>query len=253
MPVAPPQALSEALPDKRRYVQEIFSDIAPRYDLLNRVLSMNIDRSWRRKAVARLSWTHQPAGRYLDACAGTLDLSAMLATQSGFRGQVLATDFALPMLRSGAGKGPEVGGTGGSRRGGTISPAVADTLVLPFADATFDGAMVGFGVRNLAGLENGLAELARILKPGARLVVLDFATPQFAPLRALYLFYFKQVLPRVGRAISGHPTAYQYLPDSVMDFPPPHVLERLMEQAGLGHCGHQILTGGIAAITWGTR
>ena len=249
MPVAPPQAVPAEHPDKRRYVQEIFSDIAPRYDLLNRVLSMNIDRSWRRKAVARLLWATRPEGRYLDACAGTLDLATTLATQRGFRGRVLATDFALPMLRQGVTKAPGHRGTGAP----AVAPAVADTLVLPFADAVFDGAMVGFGVRNLAGLDDGLVELARVLKPGARLVVLDFATPRFAPLRGLYLLYFRHVLPRVGRIISGHPTAYQYLPDSVMNFPPPHELERRLEQAGFRDCGHELLTGGIAAVTWGTR
>jgi demethylmenaquinone methyltransferase/2-methoxy-6-polyprenyl-1,4-benzoquinol methylase len=134
-----------------------------------------------------------------------------------------------------------------------VAPAVADTLVLPFADATFDGAMVGFGVRNLADLDAGFAQLTRVLKPGARLVVLDFSTPEFAPVRALYLFYFRHVLPTVGRIVSGHPTAYQYLPDSVMGFPPPEQLELKMKAAGLSDCGHDLLTGGIAAITWGSR
>jgi demethylmenaquinone methyltransferase/2-methoxy-6-polyprenyl-1,4-benzoquinol methylase len=252
MPVAPPRVFPAAHPDKRRYVQEIFSDIAPRYDLLNRVLSMNIDRSWRRKAVARLGWGTSPEGLYLDACAGTLDLSATLAAQPGFRGQVLATDFALPMLRQGADK-TRHRGVGAPGHRSIVLPAAADTLVLPFAASAFDGAMVGFGVRNLADLDAGLVELARVLKPGARLVVLDFATPRFAPLRGLYLFYFRRVLPWVGRTISGHPTAYQYLPDSVMNFPAPHELERRLEQAGFGDCGHELLTGGIAAVTWGTR
>jgi len=249
MPLATPQALPDTPPDKRRYVQEIFSDIAPSYDLLNRVLSLNIDQSWRRRAVARLGWQARPDGMYLDACAGTLDLSAMLATREGFRGQVLATDFALPMLRMGKSKISD--GKLGHR--GTVAPAVADTLVLPFSDATFDGAMVGFGVRNLAELELGFIELARVLKPGARLVVLDCTTPRFAPMRALYLFYFRHLLPTVGRLVSGHKTAYQYLPDSVMGFPPPQQLERLMSAAGLKDCGHELLTGGIVANTWGTR
>ena len=242
---APPLPAGPAAspPDKRRYVRQIFSDIAPRYDLLNRVLSMNIDRSWRRRAIARLGWEHRQPGVFLDACAGTLDLAAELAAGRGFQGRVVATDFALPMLRLGDGKGPP----------GRIQRAVADTLLLPAADATFDGAMVGFGVRNLAGLDEGLRELARVLKPGARLVVLDFSTPPFAPLRALYLFYFRRVLPLVGRLVSGHPTAYSYLPESVMDFPAPAELESRMQRAGLRDCGHELLTGGIAAVTWGTR
>lgn len=230
-------------PDKRRYVRQIFSDIAPRYDLLNRVLSLNIDRSWRHRAIARLGWQAWPDGVFLDACAGTLDLAAALSTQRGFAGRVVATDFALPMLRLGDGKD----------RTGRILRAAADTLLLPVADASFDGAVVGFGVRNLAGLDDGLRELARVLRPGARLVVLDFTTPPFAPMRALYLFYFRRVLPLVGRIVSGHPTAYTYLPESVMDFPAPAELEERMRRAGLRDCGHELLTGGIAAITWGIR
>lgn len=105
----------------------------------------------------------------------------------------------------------------------------------------------------MADLDAGFAELVRVLKPGARLVVLDFSTPRFAPMRALYLFYFRHVLPTVGRLVSGHPTAYQYLPDSVMGFPPPEQLVQRMASAGLRNCGYELLTGGIAAITWGTR
>jgi demethylmenaquinone methyltransferase/2-methoxy-6-polyprenyl-1,4-benzoquinol methylase len=224
-------------------VRAVFSAIAPRYDLLNRILSLNVDRRWRRTAVRLLDWERAPAGRYLDACAGTLDLATELATRPGFRGRVVATDFALPMLRRGAGKPPP----------GTTYSAAADTLELPMRDAVFDGAMVGFGVRNLAGLDTGLAELARVLRQGARLVVLDFATPRFAPLRALYLFYFHQVLPRVGRLVSGHPTAYTYLPASVMDFPPPEELRRRLHRVGFRETGHRLLSGGIAAATWGVR
>jgi demethylmenaquinone methyltransferase / 2-methoxy-6-polyprenyl-1,4-benzoquinol methylase len=230
-------------PDKRRYVRQIFTDIAPRYDLLNRLLSLTIDRSWRRRAIERLEWRRQPSGLYLDACAGTLDLAAELACRQGFEGRVVASDFALAMLRGGEGKAP----------GGRVRPAVADTLQLPVADGTFDGATVGFGVRNLAGLDTGLRELARVLKPGARLVVLDFTTPTAAPLRALYLFYFHRVLPMIGRLVSGHPTAYTYLPESVADFPPPDELEGRMRAVGLRDCGHERLTGGIAALTWGVR
>ena len=230
-------------PDKRRYVRQIFTDIAPRYDLLNHLLSLAIDRSWRRRAVDRLEWRRRPSGLYLDACAGTLDLAAELACRHEFAGQVVAADFALAMLQRGAGKAPA----------GRVRPAVADTLQLPVADASFDGATVGFGVRNLAGLDAGLSELARVLKPGARLVILDFTTPTAAPLRALYLFYFHRVLPMIGRFVSGHPTAYTYLPESVMDFPPPSELEERMRGAGLRDCGHERLTGGIAALTWGVR
>lgn len=243
MPVPAPPTSLPAPWEKRRYVRDMFSDIAPRYDLLNRLLSLNIDRSWRRAALDRLDWKRLPRGRYLDACAGTLDLSAMLADQAGFDGQVVGADFAVPMLKRGAGKA----------RPGKVFRSASDALVLPFPRGTFDGATVGFGVRNLADIGAGFAEMARVLKTGARLVVLDFATPQFAPMRVLYLAYFKHVLPVVGRMISGHPTAYSYLPDSVAAFPPPQGLEALMSAAGLRNTGHRLLTGGIAALTWGEK
>ena len=239
---APPSVLP-APPDKRRYVRQMFGDIAPRYDLLNRVLSLNIDRSWRRKALERLEWHRRPDGTYLDSCAGTLDLAAHLARSAGFRGTVHAIDFAVPMLQKGRHKAV----------GRPMRLAAADALMLPFADGTFDGATVGFGLRNLAELDAGFRELVRVLKPGARLVVLDCTTPPNAVLRALYLTYFKRILPIVGRVVSGHPTAYSYLPESVVDFPEPPELERRMLASGFAETGHQLLTGGIAALTWGVR
>ena len=237
-PPAPPEAPS----DKRRYVREMFAAIAPRYDLLNHLLSLNIDRAWRRMAVDRLGWEGH-AGLYLDGCAGTLDLAAELAGRPGFAGRVVGADFAAPMLRLGAGKLGE----------GKVRVAAADALDLPFRDAVFEGATVGFGLRNLADLDGGLRELRRVLRPGARLVVLDFSTPPSAPVRALYHLYFRRVLPVVGRLISGHPTAYAYLPASVAQFPAPQALAGRMAEAGFRDCGYRLLTGGIAAIHWGMR
>jgi demethylmenaquinone methyltransferase / 2-methoxy-6-polyprenyl-1,4-benzoquinol methylase len=242
MTLAPPAPSLPPL-DQRRFVREMFSAIAPRYDLLNHLLSLNIDRRWRRQAVDRLGWERRPTGVYLDACAGTLDLAAELARRPGFAGRVAAADFAPAMLRLGAGKAPD----------GTVSAAAADSLELPFADASFDGVTVGFGVRNLADLDRGLAELRRVLRPGSRAVVLDFTTPPRAPLRLLYLLYFTRVLPWVGGIVSGHPEAYAYLPASVARFPAPGELQRRMAGAGFLECGHRLLTGGIAAIHWGTR
>ncbi|MFI5211156.1 MAG: ubiquinone/menaquinone biosynthesis methyltransferase, partial [Gemmatimonadales bacterium] len=216
---------------------------APRYDLLNHLLSLNIDRSWRRRAVGRLDWEGRAPGLFLDACAGTLDLAAELANRRGFSGKVVATDFAPPMLRRGAGKGAA----------GAVRVAAADALALPFRDRTFDGVMVGFGVRNLEDLDAGLRELHRVLKESSRLVILDFTVPPSALLRAFYFVYFRGILPLVGRLISRHPTAYHYLPASVAEFPPPTGLARRMEGAGFRDCDFRLLTGGIAAIHWGQR
>ena len=226
---------------KRSYVRGVFTAIAPRYDFLNHLLSLNIDRRWRRRAVARLDWERRPDGLYLDLCAGTLDLAAALATADGFRGRVIGADFVIPMLERGRGKAP------------AVRPVGADALELPFPDAGFDGALVGFGARNLADLDRGLTEARRVLKPGARLVILEFTTPRFAPLRAAYLFYFRRVLPLIGRTVSKHTDAYTYLPESVLNFPDPDALSRHLEAAGFRDLHYELLTGGICAVHHGTR
>jgi demethylmenaquinone methyltransferase/2-methoxy-6-polyprenyl-1,4-benzoquinol methylase len=241
-----PSARPAVLPageEKAAAVRRMFSSIAPRYDLLNHLLSANVDRVWRRRAVDRLAWERAPAGTYLDNCAGTLDLAVELARRSGFRGRVVGSDFTYAMLERGT---PKLGPL-------AIGPACADALTLPFADASFDGATVGFGVRNLADLDAGLREMARVLRPGARVVVLEFTTPGWQPFRGLYLFYFLKVLPAVGRMISKHGSAYSYLPESVLQFPEPVELARRMEAAGFAEVGWETLSGGIAALHWGTK
>lgn len=239
------QSTTDAAPksgaEREKQVQQIFSEIAPRYDLLNHVLSLNIDRSWRRKAVDRLGWTDRPDGLYLDACAGTFDLALELAGRADFRGRVVASDFAHPMLVEGA---PKIGSA-------SVASVCGDSLRLPFDDDTFDGATVGFGVRNLSRLETGLRELRRVLKPGRRLVVLEFTVPPNRVMRAGYLFYFHNILPLVGRIVSGHPWAYTYLPESVKEFPGPEALGALFESVGYGEVGWKLVSGGIAAIHWG--
>ena len=239
------RSASDAAPregaERATQVRRIFSDIAPRYDLLNHVLSLNIDRAWRRAAIARLGWERLPGGTYLDACAGTFDLSLALAVRSGFEGRVVASDFAHPMLVQGADK----------IAGAPVSAVCGDSLQLPFEDETFDGATVGFGVRNLSDVGAGLAELRRVLRPGARLVVLEFTTPPNRLVRAGYLFYFRRILPLVGRIVSGHPWAYTYLPESVSEFPGPAALSALFGSAGLRGVDWKLLTGGIAAVHWG--
>lgn len=221
---------------KRAYVRSMFTAIAPRYDLLNHVLSLNVDRAWRRAAIAQLGWEGAPAGRYLDLCTGTMDLAAALGNRAGFRGEVIGADFVHPMLVLGRAKSPR------------IRPVAADALDLPFGDALFDGATVGFGIRNLTDLDAGLREIARVLRPGGRLVILEFTTPPRQPLRGLYLWYFRRILPAIGRLVSKHMTAYTYLPESVLAFPEPEALAGRMRGAGFDRVAYRRVTGGVCAI-----
>jgi len=228
---------------KRAYVQRIFSQIAPRYDLLNHLLSFNIDKAWRRKAIAALGWERTPNGVYVDLCAGTLDVAAELSRQSGFAGRVIGADFAEPMLRAGAGKASP----------SLVSPVVADAVDLPVPDNAASGAIVAFGIRNVADLDAGLREVHRVLAPTARFVILEFTTPRSLIVRALYHVYFHQILPRIGALVSGHGTAYTYLPRSVANFPIEEQLADRMRSAGFVDVNWRTLTLGVAAIHTGTK
>lgn len=237
------QAAAAGGAEKRAYVQRIFSQIAPRYDLLNHLLSFNIDKRWRRKAIAMLGWERAPSGMYVDLCAGTLDVSAELCRVRGFTGRVIGADFAEPMLRAGRGKSPEA----------VVTPVVADALDLPLADNSASGAIVAFGIRNVADLDRGLREVHRILAPGARFVILEFTTPRSAVVRAMYHLYFHHLLPRIGAVVSGHRTAYAYLPRSVANFPIEEDLAGRMRNAGFSDVRWHTLTFGVAAIHSGAK
>ena len=228
---------------KRAYVKRIFSEIAPRYDLLNHLLSFSIDKRWRRRAIAALEWRRHPDGVYIDLCAGTLDVSAALAQETGFSGTIIGADFAEPMLRAGAQKVARA----------RVAPVAGDALQLPLRDGAAAGAIVAFGIRNLANLDDGLREVARILRPGARFVILEFATPRVPIVRTGYRLYFHHVLPAIGRLISGHPTAYRYLPESVDRFPEASALADRMRTAGFDNVRWSGLSFGIAALHVGER
>ena len=228
---------------KRAYVQRIFSEIAPRYDLLNHLLSFNIDRAWRRRVIGSLDWERAPGGTYVDLCAGTLDVAAELAARPGFTGRIIGADFAEPMLRAGVGKA----------RREVVTPVVADALDLPLPDGSASGAIVAFGIRNVTRLDDALREVYRVLEPGARFVILEFTTPRSALVRAGYHLYFHQVLPRIGALVSGHRTAYAYLPRSVANFPIEEDLAARFRSAGFADVTWHTLTLGVAAIHSGVK
>jgi demethylmenaquinone methyltransferase / 2-methoxy-6-polyprenyl-1,4-benzoquinol methylase len=228
---------------KRAYVRRIFSEIAPRYDRLNHLLSLNVDRGWRQAAIRALSWWDDPDGIYLDLCAGTLDVGSSLVHTNGFGGMVIAADFAEPMLRAGRGKAPA----------NRLAPVAADALGLPIRSASLSGVIVAFGIRNVTNLDAGLREVARVLAPGGRFVILEFSTPRNALVRSAYGLYFRHVLPAIGRAVSGHPTAYRYLPESVAAFPDRQALAARLERAGFVDVAWRALSFGIAALHVGRR
>ncbi len=221
----------------------MFARIAPRYDLLNRVLSLGIDRGWRDALLARGGDLRDR--RAVDVCCGTGDVSLLLA-RGGAR--VIAVDFTREMLALGERKRTASGVT----RPDAVAFLQGDATALPLADASADLVTIGFGIRNVADRPTALAEMARVLRPGGRLLVLEFGAPSHRVVAAAYRFYFQRVLPRVGALLSGDREAYSYLPASVAAWPGPADFEREIAQAGFVDCGHAALHGGIAYLHWGS-
>ncbi len=242
----PPTGLDIAGPDGNT-VQQMFAEIAPRYDFLNHFLSASIDRRWRRIAVAKagesISVADSPLA--LDLCSGTGDLAMELHNR--LHVPVVASDFCHPMLVRSLAK----------MRNAHIqdsTPVIeADSLSLPFADRTFDVTTVAFGLRNLQNPVHGLDEMKRVLKPGGTAIILEFSRPVVPVFRELFEFYFHHILPRLGAWISGQGIAYSYLPASVRRFPSQRELARIMESVGFMSVGYRNLSGGIAALHWGKR
>jgi demethylmenaquinone methyltransferase / 2-methoxy-6-polyprenyl-1,4-benzoquinol methylase len=222
-------------------VREMFGRIAKRYDLLNHLLSGNVDKRWRRIVAARVrEKLSANDGRVLDVACGTGDLSLTLFDITGAR--VVGTDFCRPMLEIAAAKTAD-----------RIPLIEGDALNLPFRGGSFEVVTIAFGLRNLASVEGGLAELRRVLKPGGWIAVLEFSRPANAMLRPLFGLYFTRILPLMGGLISGSRSAYSYLPASVQKFPDQTQLSLLMQQAGFDQVQFENLTGGIAALHMGRR
>lgn len=229
-----------------RAVRDMFTSIAPRYDLLNHVLSFNVDRMWwRRTARAFRSALSRPDVRALDLCCGTGDMTFALGRAAGKNpAEIIGADFSHAMLQRAAAKG--------TANGSGPTWIEADALSLPFPDSHFDLVTSAFGFRNLADYDAGLREIVRVLRPGGECGILDFGEPKGA-MGALYRIYFKQVLPRVGTLISGVRGPYSYLPASVERFPDPEEMLARMRRAGFGEAEWTPYTFGIAGLYRGKK
>jgi demethylmenaquinone methyltransferase/2-methoxy-6-polyprenyl-1,4-benzoquinol methylase len=224
----------------------MFGEIAGRYDLMNRLLSLGIDRRWRRRTVKLVP----PVGEapVLDVCTGTGDLALAYWRASGRRVRVVGADFCRPMLAIG---GAKVRRAGAERK---VALVEADVLRLPFPDDTFQIVCVAFGLRNLSDTGRGLREMARVCRPGGRVAVLEFSLPAAWPLRAVYGWYFRHLLPRIGQALArNRQGAYDYLPASVGEFPQREALAQRIGAAGLGDVWYRGLTFGIATLYVGVK
>ncbi len=242
--------------EAQRRVRDMFSNIAPRYDFLNHFLSGSFDKLWRRRTAKRFTHIlHSPHARVLDLCCGTGDLLFALEHEAGNSckevqeapRRFFGADFALPMLNLAQSKKKA---TNKNCRTGFLA---ADALTLPFADASFDLVTTAFGFRNLVNYERGLREMARVLRSGGELGILEFCTPSNGALAALYNFYFNRILPKVGGAISGSGEAYSYLPQSVQKFPQPKILAEWLKTAGFENVQYERWTCGIVALHRGAK
>lgn len=227
--------------DKGQAVQEMFASIAPTYDLLNRVMSAGVDKGWR-KVAATEALAHSPE-RLLDVATGTGDFAIELKERAP-QLDLTASDFVPQML--------DIGREKARARGLDIRFEEGDALKLPYPDASFDAVTCAFGFRNFADYAQGLAEMWRVLRPGGRLVLLEFPPPAPGLFGAVFRIYFQHVLPRIGGLISGNPGAYTYLPESVLAFPEPERLAQLMRATGF-RTRYRPLTFGIAGMWVGDK
>ena len=212
-------------------VAAMFDEVAPRYDRTNSVLSMGLDRRWRKVVAETVALVRGEVA--LDLAAGTGTSSAAISARGG---HVIACDFSLGMLRE------------GKRRRLQTAFVAGDALRLPFADKAFDAVTISFGLRNLSGMDAGLAEMLRVTKPGGRLVICEFSHPAAAPFRAVYINYLMRALPTIATKVSSNPDAYVYLAESIRAWPRQEVLAQHIRNAGWDQVKYRNLTGGIVAV-----
>lgn len=222
------------------YVQDMFARIAPSYDKMNAIMTFGMYRQWQQLAaeIASPTWSN----RALDVATGTGDLAIDL---TGFSRKVVGLDFSLPMLRAGL---PKVEPARKS-----ISLLGGDALALPFKDNSFDCATVGFGIRNVIDVAKAISEMARVVQPGGRVVVLELTRPFLPVFREVFRVFFHQIVPLVGGLVSGEIDAYRYLPQSVDKFPEAEELKKMFGDAGLLYPDYRLLNFGTIAIHWGTK
>ena len=232
------------LSDKGEKIQKMFGAIAPRYDFLNRLLSFGIDRRWRTKAVRLLKYSE--GSRILDVATGTGDVALEIALRTPGSVKITGADFCREMVDLGAVK------VAASPYADRIDLKVAPCEDLPFANDTFDSITIAFGIRNVVDRKLGLAEMWRVLRPGGRMIILEFSTPRSRFFRQLYHFYFRRLLPVVGGLFSRY-NAYKYLPDSVLEFPSQEEFSLMLAEAGFRNIHLHELTFGIATIYVGEK
>jgi demethylmenaquinone methyltransferase/2-methoxy-6-polyprenyl-1,4-benzoquinol methylase len=231
--------------DKSTYVQETFNSIAKRYDLMNTLMSFGLDKGWRRKAVRTVE--AKPGMNLLDVCCGTGQLSLELAMTVGPTGHITGLDFSKNMLDQAREH------VSGSPYQSIIELIQGDAMNLPFEDNSFDGATVGWGLRNLPDLEKGIHEMIRVVKPGGKVVSLDMAKPTLLGFKQGYWLYFEKLVPLMGKIWAGKAKAYQYLHDSAREFPAQQELARIFERAGLVETRYENLAGGVVALVSGRK
>jgi demethylmenaquinone methyltransferase/2-methoxy-6-polyprenyl-1,4-benzoquinol methylase len=226
-------------------IQTMFSTIAPRYDLLNRVLSLGIDGHWRRFAVAQLPRVEN--ARFLDVATGTCDVALEIVKRFPPDSKIVGVDFSEGMLELGKEK---------VRRAGyrdRIDIRFADVTSLPFEDNAFDASIIAFGIRNVQDYKRGISEMGRVVRRGGKVVILEFTSIQNPFFRTPYRFYITKVLPLIGELVSGKKGAYRYLPSSMIGFPAPEEFKKAMEETGLREVKYYKLTFGIAAVHVGIK